>query len=572
MSESIHLDLSEKNSNNQENVQLQFFTLSMASEVQNTDLDFQPKVEIEENLCRFCQQICGDGVKIFSDSISSLLPYLPVYVSPSDPAVLSSSICITCVKKMNIVKDFFSLIYHSYKNVLQDVDLFFKFDMITITREIDASDVQVKLQEDQGHDLGQEKADHFENAAEYVKVEQLEHSDTNSDDEFTAKEITPVSIDSKPKKIKIPKIEKKVDGPQKQFKDGKIVILRKRSKRKYVRIETLSTLCTCTECGRQFSSQEENIHHWDVEHTGKTTIYKCNEDEGGCNFFSSNSLETKTHLKQHMLELGFIKECDICKKLIKNLYFSRHYEMHLTEGITYQCDLCEAVFKHKVSLESHRKAHLVKKEKNHQCDLCDKKFHTKGQLKSHTNSVHKQLREHKCDQCDKQFSTSNNLTKHIALIHNNERHICDECGASYASKVGLRHHINGVHKKVFQFSCSLCDAKFNRKTLLQLHMNKHTGSKPYTCSTCGKCFARPNILKDHEITHLPEEQRNKHFGCKICGKTMAGNGSLWNHYKMVHKDIDIKAFINAAKSDVIVPKFDTFTWPNIFKQNNEEHS
>jgi len=550
--ETNNFDLSERISNNQENVQMQFFTLSVASELHNSDFEHQPKIEIEENLCRFCRQSCGDGVKILSDSISSLLPYLPVYVSPSDPEILSPSICISCVKKMEIVKDFFSLIYHSYQSVLADVDIFFKFDMMTVTREIEASDIDVKLQEDH-----EERGDHLENAANYVKVEQREHSDTNSEDDYDAVEITPVeenenpleSNEMKPKKNKMPKKNRQDDGPQKTFKNGKIIILRHRSKRKYLKIETLATLCTCTECGRQFPNLDKNIEHWELEHIGKTIIYKCSEDESGCNFSSSDTSETKAHLKQHMLDLGLMKECDICKKLVKKLYFGRHYEMHQTEGITYKCELCEAEFKHKASLETHRKAHNEKREKNNACDLCEKKFHTKGQLKAHINSVHKQIKDFKCAHCDKRFSTSNNLKKHTSIIHNNERHICDECGASYSSKVLLRHHINGVHKNVFQFSCTLCPAKFNRKNLLQLHMNKHTGLKPYTCTTCGKGFGRPNILKDHEITHLPEEQRNKYFGCKICGKTMAGNGSLWNHYKMVHKDIDIKAFINSAKPD-----------------------
>jgi len=483
-------------------------------------------------LCRFCQQTYENGVMINDDNISSLLPYLPVYISPSDPAILSPLICITCVQKMNIVKDFFSLIYHSYKNVLQDVDIFFKFDMMTITREIEASDVEVKLKEDH---------DNFGNAAEYVKVEQVEHSDNNIDDNFAAKEITPLSNELKPKIIKKSTKGRKDDGPQKQFRNGKIVILRKRSKRKYVRIESLATLCTCTECGRQFSSQEENIHHWDEEHTGQTLLYKCCEEEVGCNFSSSNSVETKAHLKQHMLDLGFMKECEICKKLIKKLYFSRHYEMHLTEGVTYQCDLCEAVLKNKSSLESHRKAHVEKKEKNHQCNMCEKRFHTKGQLKAHINSFHLNIREHKCPSCDKEFTNFSTLTAHINATHNDfkEKFVCETCGASYATKETLRHHVDGVHRNVFKFNCTLCPAKFNRRDQYNQHLKIHTGEKPFTCLTCGKGFRRKDTLRDHEKKHLPEEQRSKLYCCKFCGKSLSSSGSLWNHIKLSHKEKDI---------------------------------
>jgi len=532
MTDKNDLEINGNISNNQENIQMQFFPHSMAPELQHIDPAYQPKVEIEENLCRFCQQTYENGVMINDDNISSLLPYLPVYISPSDPAILSPLICITCVQKMNIVKDFFSLIYHSYKNVLQDVDIFFKFDMMTITREIEASDVEVKLKEDH---------DNFGNAAEYVKVEQVEHSDNNIDDNFAAKEITPLSNELKPKIIKKSTKGRKDDGPQKQFRNGKIVILRKRSKRKYVRIESLATLCTCTECGRQFSSQEENIHHWDEEHTGQTLLYKCCEEEVGCNFSSSNSVETKAHLKQHMLDLGFMKECEICKKLIKKLYFSRHYEMHLTEGVTYQCDLCEAVLKNKSSLESHRKAHVEKKEKNHQCNMCEKRFHTKGQLKAHINSFHLNIREHKCPSCDKEFTNFSTLTAHINATHNDfkEKFVCETCGASYATKETLRHHVDGVHRNVFKFNCTLCPAKFNRRDQYNQHLKIHTGEKPFTCLTCGKGFRRKDTLRDHEKKHLPEEQRSKLYCCKFCGKSLSSSGSLWNHIKLSHKEKDI---------------------------------
>merc|ERR1712098_110397 len=104
-------------------------------------------IEVEIDLCRFCQQPIDDGIKIFS--LTSLLPYLPVYVSLGDPENLPEKVCFVCVGKMNFVKDFFTQIYDTYVDLTEDVKIFLKLDMIVETPKLESSAdcVQVNIEE-----------------------------------------------------------------------------------------------------------------------------------------------------------------------------------------------------------------------------------------------------------------------------------------------------------------------------------------------------------------------------------------------------------------------------------------
>ena len=51
------------------------------------------------------------------------------------------------------------------------------------------------------------------------------------------------------------------------------------------------------------------------------------------------------------------------------------------------------------------------------------------------------------------------------------------------------------------YTCSTCDKCFTRKGHLEEHQRIHTGGKPYTCPTCDKCFTRKGHLEEHQRIH-----------------------------------------------------------------------
>ncbi|XP_073538168.1 uncharacterized protein [Phyllobates terribilis] len=104
---------------------------------------------------------------------------------------------------------------------------------------------------------------------------------------------------------------------------------------------------------------------------------------------------------------------------------------------------------------------------------------------------------------------------------------CSDCGKSFARKSIVVAH-QRTHTGEKPFSCSDCGRCFNHKSDLVRHRRTHTGEKPFSCSMCGKHFRQKSILVTHERTHTGE----KPYSCSECGKCFTNKSNLVTHQRI----------------------------------------
>lgn len=93
--------------------------------------------------------------------------------------------------------------------------------------------------------------------------------------------------------------------------------------------------------------------------------------------------------------------------------------------------------------------------------------------------VHTGEKPHACTLCSQQFKMSRHLNKHMIHAHS-----------------GVR----GKHK------CEECNKVFSAPSDLKIHMQFHSGLRPYACNECDKAFMRTGDLKKHLRVHTTTEQ------------------------------------------------------------------
>jgi len=107
-------------------------------------------------------------------------------------------------------------------------------------------------------------------------------------------------------------------------------------------------------------------------------------------------------------------------------------------------------------------------------------------------------------------------------------------------------HYTAVHGG--RYPCSLCSQSFTSRNNRRRHMDIHDGAaghRRHQCVTCGRWFARADIIKEHRLTHTRSYQLGTCSKCgEVCGTKKS---SLLLHLKRCFTAADIDGDIDDVK-------------------------
>ena len=156
-----------------------------------------------------------------------------------------------------------------------------------------------------------------------------------------------------------------------------------------------------------------------------------------------------------------------------------------------KCEICNKGFTKLCSLEGHLNAHFDINPYTCEVEGCVEVFPSMRKKQSHKRSKHKELEKPRMERARGEY-----------------RGIC---------------------------VCHLCGKRTSR-SLIEDHMNIHTGRKPYSCQVCSKEFHARFRLRNHQKLMHPvqgEERKKRNYvspkaPCCICGKQIAVSNMKWH--------------------------------------------
>jgi len=302
---------------------------------------------------------------------------------------------------------------------------------------------------------------------------------------------------------------------------------------------------SCWVCGVLCSSLALLRKHFSVKHSTEDQSVLGDENRLRSMAFPVNVLRSdKSRRRGPVL-------CHACGMMCRTLrQLSEHHSLHrdgvivkreTAEGGLYVCETCGKVCSRPSALSSHRRLHLRPKAAAPCCGICGQRFTMRKNLLRHQRR-HTGDRPHVCEHCGFSYFHRASLRDHILRQHRDEvaaadseqlAFRCRRCGARFPQKCELRRHVVERHRPETpkeRSLCAHCGKSFSRASTLALHVRLHTGLLPHKCGNCEAAFPTRTALRQHSLRHA--NPLDYPHVCATCGRRFALPSGLSNHERV----------------------------------------
>ncbi|CAL8112789.1 unnamed protein product [Orchesella dallaii] len=159
----------------------------------------------------------------------------------------------------------------------------------------------------------------------------------------------------------------------------------------------------------------------------------------------------------------------------------------------------------------------TKRDPSLKCPICviPRYFEYRENLEAHvTAHQNRKSRTYNCEFCGKEFDRPNRLQLHLSKTHPNGEKDGGESDGSSA---------------VSGWICGFCDEEFQRKKLMEEHLDAHPEAKPLNCHACGRGFKRLESLQRAFQIYKGQPVDP----CKYCGRSIPLKDYLAHNQKIL---------------------------------------
>ncbi|XP_030630271.1 BCL6A transcription repressor b [Chanos chanos] len=187
--------------------------------------------------------------------------------------------------------------------------------------------------------------------------------------------------------------------------------------------------------------------------------------------YSTSPLQPRNVIKTQGPDSSSGNNAHFCNRCDSSVEGDSERQQRLELGKPYKCDRCQAMFRYKGNLASHKAVHTG--EKPYRCNVCGAQFNRPANLKTHTR-IHSGEKPYKCETCGARFVQVAHLRAHV-LIHTGEKpYPCEVCGTRFRHLQTLKSHLR-IHTGEKPYHCEKCDLHFRHKSQLRLHLRQKHG-------------------------------------------------------------------------------------------------